>query len=275
MLMNRLRILAPTIIFMLASASVVQAQTLNQKVVTYLNTKVGVRVGGGECAHVASEAIRVAGGEFITSLYAADSPAAGDYVWGTLVKKVEYASTRWTDSSPTAKALPGDVMQYYNTKLVSGTVTWIATRHTSIVAAVDTAGMPTLVYEQNISGIRTVRKNAIDLRTLKNYNTATAGWVRIYRPVARVQKFQFAILNNTAVAQTATIKYGTQNLGSVPLTAINTGGSYVMLWIGAAPTFTGLSLVLSNEKSIALADFGCYEVYTGTDGKPAWRKLLQ
>ena len=272
--MNRLRILIPTVIFLLASTPVVQAQTLNQKVVNYLNSKVGVRCGGGECAHAASEALRVAGGEFITSLYAADSPAAGDYVWGTLIKKVEYSNSRWTDSSPTAKAQPGDILQYYNTKLVSGTVTLIAARHTSIVAAVDTAGMPTLVYEQNMSGIRTVRKNAIDLKTLKNNNTASAGWVRIYRPVARIKKFQFAMLNNTAALQTVTIKYGTQNMGSVPLTVTNTAGSYVMLWIDAPPTLTGLTLVLSNGKSIALADFGCYEAYSGTDGKPAWRKLV-
>ena len=273
--MNRSRVFIPAVLFLLASTAVVQAQTLNQKVVTYLNAKVGVRCGGGECAHASSEGLRVAGAEFIPSLIAADSPGSGDYVWGTLIKKVEYASGKWTDSSPTAKVQPGDVLQYKNTKLTSGTVTTAAVGHTSVVAAVDAAGMPTFVFEQNTSGVRTLKKNTIDLKTLKNNNTASPGWARIYRPVARINKFQIAVLNNTAAAQTVTLKYGVQTVSSIPLTATNTSNSYLMVWVGAPSTQTGLTLVLSNGKSIALANAGCYEAYLGTDGKPAWRKLAQ
>jgi hypothetical protein len=39
-------------------------QTLNSKIATFLAGKVGVRVGGGGCAHAASEALRAAGAEF-------------------------------------------------------------------------------------------------------------------------------------------------------------------------------------------------------------------
>ncbi|MEK6258723.1 MAG: hypothetical protein AABP62_08885 [Planctomycetota bacterium] len=279
--MKRLRVLVPTVILLLAWASVVQAQTMNQKVVTYLNSKVGVRSGGGECAHAASEALRVAGAQFNTSLIAPDFPAAGDYVWGTLIKKIEYSNNAWSDSSPTAKTQPGDVLQYYNTKLVnsktaSGQVTWIALHHTSIVAEVDSAGMPFRVFEQNASGVRKVLRTAINLRTLKNSTASSVGWVRIYRPVPRVtNKFQFVILNNTAAAKDVSIRLNGAPLGSVPTTATNTAGSYLMMFIDVPPTTTGFTIVLPNGVSIPVANACCYEAYTGTDSRDVWRQLLQ
>ena len=113
--MRLIRCLLPAVLLLLLS-SACQAQTINQKIVTFLEGKRSVRVGGGECAHVASEALRVSGGEFVSSDLGADYPAAGDYVWGTLVKVVSYSNGKWTDSNPTAKALPGDILQYRNTR---------------------------------------------------------------------------------------------------------------------------------------------------------------
>lgn len=106
--MRRILIVAPALLFVLASASVSQAQTLNQNIVTFLNGKVGTRVGSGAYA-LATEALRVADAEFISSDLGADSPSAGDYVWGTLVKTVSVTSGVRTDSAPTAAVQPGDI----------------------------------------------------------------------------------------------------------------------------------------------------------------------
>ena len=89
----------------------VQAQTIGSSMVTFLNGKLNARVGGGECAHIATEALRVAGGEFVSSDLGADSPAAGDYDWGSLVTVISY-TTKWADSNPANLAQPGDVIQY-------------------------------------------------------------------------------------------------------------------------------------------------------------------
>ena len=268
--MMLLRCLLPAVLLLLSSAC--QAQTINQKIVTFLEGKRSVRVGGGECAHAASEALRVSGGEFMSSDLGADYPGAGDYVWGTLVKVVSYSNGRWTDSSPTVKALPGDILQYNNTKIVIGTSTWTATRHTSVAAAVSTAGLPTLIYEENVNGIRTIQKNSIDLTKL------VAGWVRIYRPKARIDKvgrYKFTLVNNFSSSQAVTVKFGTQSLGTVTLGTANTMSSYIMQWVSASSTTTKFTLVLSTGSTITVDNAAGYEVYVGTGGKAALRKLAQ
>src|SRR5687768_10005145 len=66
-----------------AATMLVQTPTINEKVAAYLDAHLGQRVGGGECAHAATEALRAAGARFIRP---ADAPKPGDYVWGSLVK---------------------------------------------------------------------------------------------------------------------------------------------------------------------------------------------
>jgi hypothetical protein len=90
-------------VFALAMVTFTQtcgAQTLNSKVAAYMATKVGVRCGGGECAHAATEALRVAGAEFTSADFGPDSPQRGDYVWGTLVKEISAVTGRPVDSKP-------------------------------------------------------------------------------------------------------------------------------------------------------------------------------
>ena len=65
-----------------ASCLPAQAQTIGSSMVTFLNGKLSTRVGGGECAHMAIEALRASGGEFYATDLGEDSPATGDYVWG-------------------------------------------------------------------------------------------------------------------------------------------------------------------------------------------------
>ena len=245
-------------------------QTLNSKVATFLAGKVGVRVGGGECAHAASEALRAAGAEFTNTDLGPDSPTAGDYVWGTLVKSISIVNGRWTDSKPTTKLLPGDIIQYRNAKFVYPTSTSSSTQHTSIVAAVNTAGSATFVYEQNFNRIRLVRRNSIDLTKL------VSGYLRIYRPKARVNRTgqtKFSLVNNRTSNQTITLLVGTSNLGSFSLTSANTLASYQTRWVTLTGTTLPITLRLSNGASVSVVNAGAYEIYTTSAGAAAIRKL--
>jgi hypothetical protein len=245
-------------------------QTLNSKVATFLAGKVGVRVGGGECAHAASEALRAAGAEFTNTDLGPDSPAAGDYVWGTLLKSISIVNGRWTDSKPTNKLLPGDIIQYRNAKFVYPTATSTTTQHTSIVATVNTAGSATFVYEQNFNRTRSVRRNSIDLTKL------VSGYLRVYRPKARVHRTgqtKFSLVNNRTSNQTITLLAGTSNLGSFPLTSANTLASYQTRWVTLTGTTLPVTLRLSNGASVSVLNAGGYEVYTTSAGAAAIRKL--
>lgn len=245
-------------------------QTLNSKVATFLAGKVGVRVGGGECAHAASEALRSSGAEFTNTDLGADSPAAGDYVWGTLVKSISIVNGKWTDSKPTTKLLAGDIIQYRNTKFVYPTSTATASQHTSVVATVNTAGSATFVYQQNFNGIRTVRKDSIDLTKL------VSGYLRIYRPKTRVNRTgqtKFSLTNNKTTTQTITLLVGTSNLGSFPLTSANTLASYQTRWVTLTGSTQPITLRLSNGASVSVVNAGGYEIYTTSAGAAAIRKL--
>ena len=245
-------------------------QTLNSKVATFLAGKVGVRVGGGECAHAASEALRSSGAEFTNTDLGADSPAAGDYVWGTLVKSISIVSGKWTDSKPTTKLLPGDIVQYRNAKFVYPTSSSITAQHTSVVATVNTAGAPTFVYQQNFNQIRTLRKDSIDLTKL------VSGYLRIYRPKARIARTgqtKFSLTNNRTATQSITLLVGTSNLGSFSLTSANTLASYQTRWVTLTGTTLPVTLRLSSGASVAVVNAGGYEIYTTSTGVAAIRRL--
>ena len=249
-----------------------QAQTYSGSgMVTYLTGKVGTRLGGGECAHMATEALRVNGGEFIPTDLGADSPAAGDYVWGTLLTTVTYVSSTVTYSVPTAAILPGDIIQYGSgTKI--GTATYTA-RHTSVVKTVNTAtaSRPTAVFQQNFGAVRTVQSATIDLTKL------TAGWLRIYRPKARVDvvnKWKYTVVNNATTSQTYTIVVGTSTVSTVTLTAANTAGSFKIATVTTTGTVPALVLG-SNGTSIYLANAKGDEIYNPTTSTFAVRQLAQ
>ena len=247
-----------------------EGQTLNSKVTTFLAGKVGARIGGGECAHAASEALRAAGAEFTNTDLGADSPAAGDYVWGTLVKSISIVSAKWTDSKPTTKLLPGDIIQYRNARFVYPTFSSTTTQHTSVVATVNIAGAPTFVYQQNFNQIRTLRKDSIDITKL------VSGYLRIYRPKARIAQTgqsKFSLTNNRTATQSITLLVGTSNLGSFSLTSANTFASYQIRWLTLTGTTLPVRLRLSSGASVAVVNAGGYEIYTTSAGVAAIRRL--
>lgn len=190
---------------------IANGQSIGAKMVTFLDKRIDHKLGGGECAHLASEALRVAGGEFIRSDIAPDFPTSppGNYVWGTLVTVIEFKNGKIVDSNLSSKVSPGDIIQYRNVKLSNGKS---YPHHTSVVCSVNTKARPSKVYEQNISGVRKCMKNSIDLTKM------TAGWVRIYRPKARsggstVKKF--TIVNFKDFSETVKIKVGSRTTSLV------------------------------------------------------------
>jgi hypothetical protein len=129
------------------------AATIGDAMVGYLNSRVNQRVGGGSAWHMATEALRIGGGEFIPAELGADSPWEGDKVWGTLVTKISYSES-WADSAPESAVLPGDVLQLHSAEF--GTLA-LPERFTGVVAEVNENGRPRSVFYQNLNRVRTVQ----------------------------------------------------------------------------------------------------------------------
>ncbi len=258
---------------LLAVSGQCSAQTLNSKVTTYLASKVGKRCGGGECAHAVSEALRAAGAEFAPPDLGSDQPAAGDYVWGNLVKSISNLNGKaWSDSKPTAKIMAGDVIQYRNTTFVYSNTTARSTQHTSVVASVNSAGFPTAVYEQNFNRIRSVRKNQIDLKKL------TTGYVQIYRPKTRKNRlgqFKFTVTNKTNLPLAASLRLGNVAIGSLNLAANNTIASYQTGWVTLTGTPAAITLRIPNGSDVTIAQAGAYEIFTTTSGNSIIRRTVE
>jgi CHAP domain len=237
---------------------------LNSQVVSFAQSHLHQKVGGGECAHLANEALRVAGADFV-----GHDPGKGDYTWGTLVTTI----TPGRDSS-TAASRPGDIIQFQNVKTSGG---WTADHHTAIVAAVDSHGRPTQVYEQNV-GVngkgagthdRTERLDPIVL----NSKTITAGTIHIYRPTRRVDspgKVQFSVVNDTSSSQTVTLFFNGKASGTFTLDLINTAGSYTNRSVSSPGSATWTIGI--NGKAISLANAGVYELFT-SGGKTSIRAI--
>ncbi len=211
----------------------VQAQTIGGSMVTFLNGKIGSRVGGGECAHMATETLRANGAEFYPGDLGADFPTVGDSVWGKLVTVISYSSKQWKDSAPTVAVLPGDIIQYCGSAKI-GTTSY-PIRHTSVVKSVNTvaASRPNAVFQQNFGGIRTVQSTTIDVTKL------IAGSLRIYRPIARQDSanvWKFTVVNNASTAQTYTVMVDVSIVSTINATAANTAGSYRIHKVGTSGT---------------------------------------
>ncbi len=157
-----------------------KSPTLGDKVLDYAKKQKGKQVGDGECASLATAALKEAGAKGRQK----DNPNPGDYVWGDLVLTVEYKKDKGR-VEPTGKlsdVKPGDVVQFRDAQWVtrSGNVisTTSAPHHTAVVLAVDKNRSLIRTLHQNHNGKKIVQEGSIALNDLK------AGWVRVYRPVA-------------------------------------------------------------------------------------------
>jgi hypothetical protein len=166
------------------------AAAMSSKIVQFAQSRVGQKVGDGECFALADEALRGAGASSAAN-YGQITPDA-DYKWSS------------QQVSP-ADAKPGDIIQFRNFKVTTTIVradgSWSEDwterpHHTAVVVSNDGSGNLT-VLEQNVSmgavggqAQKTVRQNRITTAsgTSKVGNdTATAtitGRIVVYRPVA-------------------------------------------------------------------------------------------
>jgi hypothetical protein len=110
------------------------------RVRSFAESKVGQRVGAGECSDLAEAALA----------YARAKPGR-NYVWGSGPVALHYA-------------LPGHIVQFRRTRFTSpdGRSWGTSSQHTAIIAAVHGNGRVTLI-EQNVNGARTVMKQDYDL----------------------------------------------------------------------------------------------------------------
>ena len=152
--------------------------TLGDKVTAFCKSNLGKQVGGGECAHLASEALKASGGE----PRGKDDPNDGDYVWGKLLVTLDATGKGLKVTGKVGDLKPGDILQFRDVKFQGrqgrGTYSMTFPHHTAVVAAVQPGGV-VKVYQQNFNGKREVGEATLATNDIKE------GWIRAYRPVAK------------------------------------------------------------------------------------------
>jgi hypothetical protein len=150
---------------------------VNKKVLQFCEANLGKKVGDGECASLATHALRKA--EVKPSSY---SIRTADYVWGKLVRTVT-AGTNLTGA-----VLPGDILQFHDAtfkgKVGETTVGATFPHHTAIVAAVKNKGKVLEILHQNSGGAgkSDEERRRVQRGTLRFEHLQKGGWVKIYRP---------------------------------------------------------------------------------------------
>ena len=182
----RVRVLAAGVLVALvvcAASAGKKEPTLNDKVVEYCTKQKGKMVGDGECGSLAEEALKAAGAKPRSPK---DDPNEGDFVWGKLVLTVEIKGNKPDLTGKLADVLPGDVVQFRDTKWVtrSGNVISMTTadHHTAVVKSVDKGRAVIRTLHQNHNGKKVVQDGTLPLSDMK------AGWIRVYRPLPPDEK---------------------------------------------------------------------------------------
>ncbi len=223
----------------------------------YLTKIKDKKSGGGECAHLATEMLRVTGNDFTRT----DGVDKLDYVWSS-----NRIATYLKGNIPSGvKYRVGDIIQFVNAKFKFDADKKVK-HHTQVVGKVDDNGKITKIYDQNIGSERKVfYRDAYDLSKL------TDGKVTVYRPVKRPDegRLEFTVRNETSKDIDCEIVKG-NSTSSFKLTAKDTTGCYTARWISASTT-DKIKLKVGTA-SVTLSQAGGYEVYTQA-GKLAIRKL--
>lgn len=152
------------------------AAALGEKVVKFCKQNKGKMVGDGECGTLAQAALKEAGARPVNEF--TESPGPGDYAWGELVFVLEVQGGKRTRTPADAKARPGDVIQFRDAAFRKGGGIALFPHHTAIVAEVKSNG-DLVVYEQNMLGKKEVTQGTLSPGGM------SAGWIRVYRPVAK------------------------------------------------------------------------------------------
>jgi hypothetical protein len=149
-------------------ASAAAAPNLGDKVVDYCRKNMGKKIGSGQCAALAFQALREAGAR---TRAGKDFPKPGDYVWGRLVYLLEATPDGRKATGNLSDVRRGDIVQYRDARLGRAHFG----HHTAVVAGLEEYRLK--VYQQNVGGTQHVVDGAVRLDKL------SAGWLRIYRPV--------------------------------------------------------------------------------------------
>jgi hypothetical protein len=159
--------LAPCGIVM-ASDDAPDSVALEAKVIAFCKSHMGEKVGNGQCAGLAFQALKAAGAR---PRGGADSPEKGDYVWGREILLVESGPNGVKMTGDWKEVRPGDIVQYHDTKFVTAHFA----HHTSIVREMSEKSLK--VYQQHVNGTEIVGEGAVRLDKLSQ------GWLRFYRPL--------------------------------------------------------------------------------------------
>jgi hypothetical protein len=150
----------PLLLFILIFSS--EIPSINKKVVEYVDTVIGKKVGRGECWDLASAALEHAGG------YLDRSSQKSIYVFGKEI-------------NPTKQAVfPGDILQIENVKLEYAHGNMIYTEnmshHTAIIYEVISPGHFKIAHQNTSFSGRKVGISELKMENIKN------GKVIFYRP---------------------------------------------------------------------------------------------
>jgi hypothetical protein len=149
---------------------------LNKKVLAFARDQLGKKVGDGECATLATAALRAAGARGLSR------SDGGEYIWGELVRTVTPRTNLM------GEVRPGDLLQFRDVVMTGrvgrDTVESSYPHHTAIVTAVKNDGKVLEILHQNAGGAgaddeqrRKVQQATLRLSDLKQ------GSVKIYRPL--------------------------------------------------------------------------------------------
>lgn len=132
------------------------------KILEFSKSKLGQRLGDGECTRLVEGALAYAGAK--PGIFPED-PANGDYVWG---RRINF---------PSEPALPGDIIQLVNARLVDGGYSWYTdTQHSAVIESAN--GKVLQIFEQNIPKGGGVKRSQLNLNWKLD-----RGFYKIYRPL--------------------------------------------------------------------------------------------
>ncbi len=154
---------------------------LNQKIVSFCKKSLGKKVGDGQCADLAYQALTKSGAESPDDFR--DNPLPGDYVWGDLIYGYKIKGGQALETGERKAVFPGDVIQMRdviieheesNDEYVTKE-TIDADHHTAVVSSVSADGMTYQVIEQNANDVPTVSTGTLHLKDMKS------GYILVYR----------------------------------------------------------------------------------------------
>jgi len=162
-----------------ASPDPVASFTYGPSILAFCQDSVGKRIGNGQCADLAAQALKNIGAPLRAG---ADWPGEGDYVWGEPVAWVRAGFLGLKGDQELAHVEAGDIVQFHNTRFTgfdhsdAGIYRLEARHHTAVVESVDVARKSITVLHQNWNNQEIVRRETLFLRGM------TRGWLRFYHP---------------------------------------------------------------------------------------------